>query len=319
MTKSVLTGVDGHLGRVAAQWMLDNRQSHQEIVFGSYKPESIDAATQQLWNSNGINLERVDYGDVEGMRKVFAGAEAVGFISTWAFGSRPQQAANIVEAAKAAGVKRVCYTSFIGAGLGEVVKSEYEVPFLPRDHASIEKIVRNSGLQWNFQRDYLYADNLPTLFAPSWKFCGNKWFNITHGQPGAYVSRDDCGRLFGALMLGKGKPNTVYHVTGPEAVTDQEVFDFICDHTGYRGEFVDVPDEWLIRWWDSKGLPWDAATGDFSKLPMKLCMNDLTCCGEMLAKQFMIHPTNDVEELTGRKPEHWKDVVLRYEQFLPRP
>ncbi len=37
------------------------------------------------------------------------------------------QAANVIQAAKDEGVKRIYYTSFCGAGLGETAKTEVEV------------------------------------------------------------------------------------------------------------------------------------------------------------------------------------------------
>ncbi|KAL3657043.1 hypothetical protein V7S43_018091 [Phytophthora oleae] len=110
------------------------------------------------------------------------------------------QAKNVCDAARAVGVKRVCYTSFVGAGCETDV--EKEIPFLPRDHHFVEKIVKESGLDYNIQRNWLYMDNIPTLFAPSWKFCGDKWLSNSHGTPGAYVAREDCGRVLAAIFTG---------------------------------------------------------------------------------------------------------------------
>lgn len=211
------------------------------------------------------------------------------------------------------------YTSFVGAHLRETAKTEEDIPFLPRDHAFIEGLVVNSGLEWNLQRNYLYVDNIAWLFCLSWKFCGDRWLNNTHGAAGAYASREDCGRVLGSLVLGRGEPNTVYTVTGPAAVTDREVFEWMCAQTGYRGEFVDLPDAELEAWWKARDLPYDGLNGDFSKLPMKLCMYDLLCCGEMVARGFMAETTDTVKKLTGREPEDYKTVLPRYRQNFPVP
>ena len=71
-------------------------------------------------------------------------AEAIAWVSTWAIFHRPQQGANVLAAAKQAGVKRVVYSSFVGAGLGvdeqcngltkDVRK---DLPFLPQDFPAI--------------------------------------------------------------------------------------------------------------------------------------------------------------------------------------
>ncbi|KAJ5378782.1 hypothetical protein N7509_011901 [Penicillium cosmopolitanum] len=121
------------------------------------------------------------------LRAVFAGAEAVTLISTWAFGRRHQQAQNVIDAAKECGVRRICYTSFVGADDPAPVD---EMPFLPRDHKQTEALIHASGLEYNIQRDYLYVDNIPNFFAPSWKFCDNRWISNSGGVPGAYVARE---------------------------------------------------------------------------------------------------------------------------------
>lgn len=320
MPKYVLTGADGNLGRIAALWAVETAAPDQKVVLTTYKKSIIPAELLKSWESKGIEVEEANYDNPEDLQKIFEGAEAVSFISTWLFGEgRRKQASNVIEAAKAAGVKRICYTSFVGAGVGETVKNEEEIPFLPRDHAVIENLVRASGMQWNLQRNYLYVDNIATLFAPCWKFTGNKWLNNTHGTPGAYVAREDCSRVLGSLLLGKGEPNTAYDITGPEAITDKEIFDWICEQTGYKAEFVDMPDAELEKWWADRGLPYDGLTGDFSKLPMKLCMYDMLCCGEMVATGKMLKPSDNVEKLTGRKPLGFKEALEKYRSIFPKP
>jgi NAD(P)H dehydrogenase (quinone) len=316
--KFVLTGADGNLGRVAADYMVEIAKPEEQVVITSYDLKTLPAESIKRWESKGAIVTKADYDDIEGMKKVFDGAEAVALISTWRFGmGRRIQAKAVCDAAKAVGVKRACYTSFVGAGIETDV--EEEIPFLPRDHHFIEKIVKESGLDYNIQRNWLYMDNIPTLFAPSWKFCGDKWLSNSHGTPGAYVAREDCGRVLAAILLGRGEPNKVYDVTGPKSVTQQEVFDWMCQVTGYKGELVDMTDEELTQWWLDRGLPTDMATGDFSQLPMKLCIGDAICCGEMLGNGAMINTSDTVEKLTGRKPLHFQQVLLKYKGLFPKP
>ncbi|KAI0126465.1 hypothetical protein BJ170DRAFT_406920 [Xylariales sp. AK1849] len=317
MPKYVLTGADGNLGGVAASFALEIKKPTDELVLTTYKMDAIPAATLSAWKDKGAEVHEASYDEPASLETVFAGAEAVSMISTWLFGEgRRRQAASVIDACKKAGVRRICYTSFVGAGVE--AETEEDVPFLPRDHAFIEGLIRKSGLEYNIQRNYLYVDNIATLFAPSWKFCGDRWLNNSHERRGAYVAREDCGRVMAALLLGRGRPNTVYDITGPEAVTDGMVMDWICDQTGYQCELVDVPDEKLREWWDERGLPHDFG-GDFSNLPMKLCMGDLLCCGEMLARGFMAEATDSVEKLTGRQPLCFRQALAKYHDILPKP
>lgn len=62
--------------------------------------------------------------------------------------------------------------SFVGADDPAHVN---DIPFLSRDHKQTEALIIASGLEYNIQRDYLYIDNIPNFFAPSWNFCGDQF------------------------------------------------------------------------------------------------------------------------------------------------
>ncbi|KAL4162583.1 hypothetical protein PRNP1_003119 [Phytophthora ramorum] len=316
MVKYVLMGAGGNVGGAAADFAAEIANPKDHLVFASSSLDSIPAEKLKRWKDKGVEVVAASYDDRESMKKAFDGAEAVATISTWLIGDRRRnQIKNALEVAKEMGVKRFCYTS--GAGAGVKAEKEEDIPYLLRDHHYIEQLVYASGLQYNIQRNCLYADNIPMYFAPSWKFCGDKWLTNSHGQKGCYVSRDDCGRVLGALLLGKGEPNTVYEITGGDGVSHEEIFEFMNSHSGYKGELVDLPDEELKKWWLDRGLPTDVY-GDFSKLPMKLCIGDLLCSGEMIANGCMTPASDAVEKLTGRKPTHWKDALIKYKDIFPK-
>lgn len=318
MTKFVLTGASGFLGRVAADYALEILQPGDELVITSSKLESIPTDVVAKWCAKGAQVVAASYDDLASMKHAFQGADAVGFIMTWKFGSgRRIQSRNVCEAAKAVGVKRVCFSSFVGGGWE--AEHELEIPFLPRDYTFVEKTIKASGLAYNIQRNWLYMDNIPNLFAPSWHFCGNKWLANTHGVPGAFVAREDCSRVYATLLLGGGEPNTVYDVTGPEVVHPKDVMEWMCQQTGFPGEYVDMPDAELRKWWLDRNLPTDMATGDFSRLPMKLCIEDVICCGVMLANGSMNSVSDTVERLTGRKPARYQEYLLKYQKDFPKP
>ncbi|KAF1783698.1 NAD(P)-binding domain [Phytophthora cactorum] len=316
MVKYVLMGAGGNVGGVAADFAVEIAKPEDQLVFASSSLDKIPAEKVAHWRSKGVEVLSASYDDRESMKKAFEGAEAVATISTWLIGDRRRnQIKNALEVAKEKGVKRFCYTS--GAGAGVEAETEEDIPYLLRDHHYIEQLIYASGLQYNIQRNCLYADNIPMYFAPSWGFCGDKWLTNSHGQKGCYVSRDDCGRVVGALLLGRGEPNKVYEVTGGEGVSHEEIFEFMSSEVGYDGELVDMPDEELKKWWLDRGLPKDVY-GDFSQLPMKLCIGDLLCSGEMVANGCMTPASDAVEKLTGRKPAHWKDAMIRYKDIFPK-
>ncbi|KAI9909903.1 hypothetical protein PsorP6_010290 [Peronosclerospora sorghi] len=310
----VLTGVGGNLGGYAADYAVEIKKPDDELVLTTSDVSKLAPERVAKWQAKGAVIAHADYLDLASLQQVFQGADAVAFISTWLIGDgRRGQMKNCIQAAKDTGVKRVCYTSFVGAG-SELPNDQ--LPFLPRDHQFTEQLIYASGLEYNIQRNYLYQDNTPRFFAPSWKFTENRWLTNSHDVPGAYVAIEDCGRVLGALLLGKQAKNTVVSVTGPEAVTDREMFEWMNSISGFKGDFVDMSDDDLRAYWLGRGLPTDVY-GDFSTLPMKLCIGDLLCCGEMLANGSMKEVTDTVERLTGRKPRSYKENLLQYKHLFP--
>ncbi|KID65372.1 Quinone oxidoreductase 2 [Metarhizium brunneum] len=317
MPKYVLTRAGGNLGGAAASYALDIAKPDDEIVLTTSDVDGISAVTLKDWIRKGARVCFASYDDAESLRSVFVGAEAVTLISTWLLGEgRRCQARTVIDAAKQCGVKRICYTSFVGAGMQ--AEREEDVPFLPRDHRVIEAYIYESGLEYNIQRNYLYIDNIPVLFGPSWKICNDRWLSNSHGKAGAYVAREDCGRVLASLLLGRGQPNTVYDVTGPEAITDERIFEWVCSQSGYQGQFVSMTDEGLKKFWLDRGLP-SVNSGNSSNLPMKLCIEDLLCCGEMVAKGYMRNTSNAVEELTGQPAIAFQVALLKYRGIFPQP
>lgn len=324
--KYVLTGVGGGIGSVAADYAFEHRQPHQQLVFSSSSLAKLDATKVATWRDAGVEVVEASYENVPELTTLFTGADTIAWISTWAIFHRPQQAANILAAAKAAGVKRVLYSSFVGAGMGvdtpEGLAKDVraELPFLPQDHALTERLIRESGLAWNVQRNYLYQDNAAVFFSQAWKFCGNKWLNNTGGKAGAYVAREDCGRVFGALLLGgdKVEVNKAYYVSGPERITDREIFDYMNSVSGFKAEFVEMEDDDLRAWWAERGMTTDALEMLKTDLPLPLCQDDLLCCGQMVKFGHMDEVHDTVEKLTGRKPLGFKENFVKYESFFPR-
>ena len=211
------------------------------------------------------------------------------------------------------------------------------MPALVRDHAAVERALAASGLTHTVHRDFVYADTVAEVFAPAWRYCGDAWLDNSRHARGGYVSRADCGRVHAALMCGRGDARhrdgrRAYDVTGPELVTAGQMLDWACSQTGYCGEAVAVSDAELRRWWAARGLPAStpdavAATGSgegekdarpFDALPpMRLGLDDLVACGQLVASGYMQEITDTVEKLTGRVPRCFRQTLIHYKDALP--
>lgn len=349
MPKYVLTGADSPLGRAAADFALEIAQPGDELVFTTYQRARVPADVMAAWEARGARVVDLAYDDATAaLTTVFAGAAAVAFATPWTAASaqRRAQAANVIAACQATKTApgpetpppRLVYASLVGAGRPEAQEAEEEespeaertMPALVRDHATVERALAASGLPHTVHRDFLHADMVAEVFAPAWRYGGDAWLDNSRHVRGGYVARGDCGRAHAALLLLRGDARhrdgrRAYDVTGPELVTAGQMLDWACAQTGYHGELVSVDDAELRRWWAARGLP--AATADAaaareaegaSAPPMRLGLDDLVACGQLVARGYMQEITDTVERLTGRVPRCFRQTLVHYKDALPR-
>ena len=151
------------------------------------------------------------YGDSEGMRAALDGVHTLFLVSATEDADRVALHASAVDAAVAAGVSRIVYVSFVGAG-------PYATFTFARDHWHTEEHIRNSGVTHTVLRNNLYLDILP--FFPGTD-------GVLRGPAGSGrfggVARDDIADAAVGALITPGHDNTTYDITGPVAITMEEV------------------------------------------------------------------------------------------------
>ena len=133
-----------------------------------------------------------------------------------------------VDAAQAAGVKHIVYTSFVGA-------SETCTFTLGRDHYATEQRIIASGMDYTFLRDNFYADFMPVMMGDD---------NVLRGPAGegraAIVTRADVARVATTVLADvAAHRNATYNLTGPEALTMTEIAAIISQARGIDASFHD--------------------------------------------------------------------------------
>lgn len=159
-------------------------------------------------------IEAVQIGP-RGYRDQAALTEALGGCSTLLLVSGRESEQRVVEHAHAvraavdAGVERVVYTSFLGAGPDATFTFAH-------DHYATEQLIRESGMAWTFLRNAQYLDYLPLLVGED---------GAIRGPAGegrcAWVARDDVADVAAAVLAADDGTHDgkTYDVTGPEAHT----------------------------------------------------------------------------------------------------
>ena len=228
MTRVLITGASGRLGRLATGFALEQLPP-AEVILVTRRPGELSELA-----ARGAEVRFGDFDAPESLAAAFAGASRMLMISTWDIGRRLEQHGAAVDAAVAAGVERIVYTS----GLNSTPANP---AFVAEEHGGSDDLVRESGVDWTILGMGLYAE-FRVPFGVSAVATGSYRHNAGDGVT-AYVSRSDCAAVAAGTLVQDGHRNVVYDVTGPELHTQAEVAALISEVTGRPIEVVEVSDE----------------------------------------------------------------------------
>lgn len=300
----VITGVSGYVGNAVAENLLASVPADQIIV------TSRNEETLERWAQRGVSARRADYEDPGSLRAAFDGGTRLFMVSGMEAGpDRQRQHRNAVEAAQAAGIQHIVYTSFIGTDRPDV--NSHEVA----DHKFTEQLIMDSGMTWNMLRNNQYADAMAENQAAIAITSGQSIGNTGDGKV-AFVARDDVAGVAAAVLKGDGEQNTGYDVTGPEMFTYREVGEMIIELSGADIRIVDLTDDEMYAMWDALGVPRES-TGDFSNSPVPWCSDGMVSFGQMVRMGSMAKVTDVVERFTGRPPRRLRDLMLERQPTWP--
>jgi NAD(P)H dehydrogenase (quinone) len=201
----LVTGASGKLGRIAVEELL--ARGATKVIAGTRDPSKLaDLAAK------GAEVRKVDFNDPASLPQAFAGVERLLLVSTDGIGTRVAQQTAAIEAAKAAGVRHVVYTSAPAA------RPDADAGLGP-EHFWTEVALTSSGLGFTILRNHMYAEN--NLADAAHVIASGQLFGLVGDRGTAYVTRADAARTAaGALLTANG--NSVEDVTGPAALTNEQ-------------------------------------------------------------------------------------------------
>ncbi|MFV0645483.1 MAG: SDR family oxidoreductase [Sphingomonadaceae bacterium] len=303
MTKIIICGASGAFGRATAELLLQS-QPAENLVFLSRTPERLADLAER-----GADCRRADFDDPATLPAAMQGGERMLLISTARVGTRVDQHRNAVEAAKAAGVKHIVYTSIIAA-------DEPENPAIVKnDHRATEEIIEGSGLDWTHLRDSQYAEAVAGAMVVPALIQGTKPDNCGDGRV-AFVSRADCVASAVAVLTGEGHANRAYTLTGPESFTISEALAIASGMTGKPIVVEHVDDEAMFAYFDSLGVP-RHASDIVPDGPIPWSSDDMVTFGTAIREGYFDRVTDHVEKLTGRAPRPLGDVMKEFQPQWP--
>lgn len=186
-----------------------------------------------------------------------------------------------VEVAKAQGVEHIVLLS----GRGE------------EGAEKAERILIDSGLDWNIVRASWFAQNFSESFMAQGILEGE--LVLPAGDtPEPFIDTDDIAEVAVAALVDPSKRNRLYEVTGPELMTFQDCVDEISKQLGKEIKFTSVSIETYLDILKSQNLPED----------YQWLLNELFTVVFDGRNSNLIH---GVEDATGRKPTKFADYVSK--------
>ena len=244
----------------------------------------------------GIETRIADFND-DNLSDAFVGADTMVLISMPFVGPKRRAAQKTaLDAAVKAGVKRLVYTSIVGAGEKDI--DTYEV----NDHVWFEAYVKEKPIHYLFLRDSQYAEAMVSNYVNAYENTNNVLANNMGDGKMAYISRDDCA-LAAAYAAMSDWEDRVVNVNGPELLTISEYIAIANEVTGHDVKYVAINDEEQYEFFDSIGVPrttedmWAQTATNFP-----FCSDGMVTFGRAIRLGQMSTFTNDFEELTGQKP-----------------
>jgi NAD(P)H dehydrogenase (quinone) len=217
MTVIALTGSTGAVGGTAAHLLADSGLPIRLLVRDPARAP----------HHPGADVRQAEFG-AEGCVEALEGVDTVFMVSAHESADRLDQHRSFVDAAVTAGVRQIVYLSFVGAS----ATSGFT---LGRDHGATEDHIRASGLEWTFLRDNFYAEILPTFADEA---------GVIRGPAGsgrvAAVSQRDVGAVLAHVLRDpREHMGRAYDLTGPDALTFDDVASILTRITGRPYSFVD--------------------------------------------------------------------------------
>ena len=302
MGKIIITGVDGNFGGFAAKSVLAKR-SKEDFIF-----TSPNKTVNERFVSEGIDARYADYTNPSQLADAFAGGETLLLISVPQVGEkRRNMHKNAIDAAVAAGVKRIVYTSIVGACDPE--NEAYEIS----DHTWTENYIYSTPLVYKILRNSQYCEAMVASFEQAADSNGVLANNMGDGKM-AHISRDDCAEAASCAACGAGEDNKVYFINGPTANTMYEFVETGCEITGKKVTYQYITDEESWAFFDSKGVP-RQTDGDWSKADpaFPFCSDGMVTFGIAIRKDQMSYCTKDFTLLTGKTALSVSDIFADIE------
>src|SRR5208282_5234063 len=227
----IITGATGQLGSQIVHQLLERVPADRIGV----SVRDIDRAAGLA--ARGVRVRRGDFADPDSLADAFEDATQVLIVSANdTGGAAVAQHAAAIDAARAAGAKRILYTSHQAAGADSL--------FAPmRDHAATERYLAETGTPFTALRNGFYASTVPFLLGRSLE---TGELAAPADGPVSWTTHADLAEAAAVILTDEGRfDRATPPLTAPDALDLKDMAGILTELTGRTiHRTVAADDEW---------------------------------------------------------------------------
>lgn len=267
-----VTGATGSLGGHVVDSLLNKGVAASDIVAIVRNEEK--AADLK---DRGIALGVAAFEDEAALTAALEGVDRLVFISGSEVGQRVAQHTNVINAAKAAGVTFIAYTSLLNLDTSKLA--------LAPEHIATEKLLAESGIDHALLRNGWYWENYESSIGAA-KATG-KVFGAAEGARVSAAARKDYAEAAAVVITSDNQAGKVYELAGAPALTYPEIAAGIGEVIGSEAEYVNLSVEDYQNLLEQAGVP-----AEFAAL--------LAGMDPIIAEGALYSDSTDLQDLIGR-------------------
>lgn len=267
-----VTGATGQLGGHVVESLLAHGVAASDIT-AIVRGESKAAGLAGM----GVRLGLASYDDETALVSALEGVDRLVLISGSEVGKRLAQHAHIINAAKAAGVTFIVYTSLLNLDTSELG--------LAPEHRGTEELLAKAGIEHTVLRNGWYWENFASAIA-SGKAVG-RFYGAAGAAKVSGAARRDYAEAAAVVVTGEGHVGKVYELAGSPALSYQGIADAVATVIGREVVYTDQSVEEYQKTLEGFGMPAEMAG-------MYAAMDPIIAGGALYSE------STDLQDLIGR-------------------
>lgn len=272
MTTTLVIGASGQIGATLADLLAAQGQTVRRAT--SRAPSKPGEVTVNMATGEGL---------AAALAGALAGADQLFLMCPPGFANQHELLIPAIDAAKAAGVRKVLLLSAMGANADDSI---------PLRQAELH--LERSGLAWNVIRPNWFMQNFHTFWHHGIQTQGQIFLPVSNAK-GSFIDTRDIAAVAARLLSSDDFVNAAHDLTGSEALDHTQVAAILSQAAGRTIGYTDIPEDAMRQGLLGAGLPPDYA--EFL----------LVILGAFKAG-FAERISDGVQRITGRAP-------IRFEQY----